>query len=56
LLKDHVMTRDLKYLTLGVGFLAAMLVFSMAAAAGAVIIIALPALAQRDGGFLLSLN
>jgi hypothetical protein len=44
------MTRDLKYLTLGVGFLAAMLVFSMAAAAGAVIIIALPALAQTDGG------
>ena len=43
------MTRDLKYLTLGVGFLAAMLVFSMAAAAGA-IIIALPALAQTDGG------
>jgi hypothetical protein len=43
------MTRDLKYLTLGVGFLAAMLVFSMAAAAGAVII-ALPALAQTDGG------
>src|SRR5947208_10282788 len=41
------MTRDLKYLTLGVGILAAMLVFSMAAAA---IIIALPALAQRDGG------
>jgi hypothetical protein len=45
------MTRDLKYLTLGVGFLAAMLVFSMAAAAGAIIIIiALPALAQTDGG------
>ena len=43
------MTRDLKYLTLGIGFLAAMLVFSMAAAAGA-IIIALPALAQTDGG------
>jgi hypothetical protein len=42
------MTRDLKYLTLGVGFLAATLVFSMAAAAGA-IIIALPALAQSDG-------
>jgi hypothetical protein len=41
------MTRDLKYLTLGVGFLAATLVFSMAAAAGA-IIIALPALAQSD--------
>jgi hypothetical protein len=49
LLKDHVMTRDLKYLTLGVGFLAAMLVFSMSAATGA-IIIALPALAQTDGG------
>jgi hypothetical protein len=44
LLKDHVMTRGLKYFTLGVGFLAAMLVFSMAAAAGA-----LPALAQTDG-------
>jgi hypothetical protein len=42
------MTRDFKYLTLGVGFLAAMLVFSMAAAAGA-INIALPALAQTDG-------
>jgi hypothetical protein len=49
LLKDHVMIRDLKYLTLGVGFLAAMLVFSMSAATGA-IIIALPALAQTDGG------
>ena len=43
------MTRDLKYLTLGVGFLAAMLVFSMASSTGA-IIIALPALAQTDGG------
>jgi hypothetical protein len=41
------MTRDLKYLTLGVGFLAATLVFSMAAAAGA-IIIALPALVVID--------
>jgi hypothetical protein len=50
LLKDHVMTRDLKYLTLGVGFLTALLVFSMAAATGAIIIIALPALAQTDGG------
>jgi hypothetical protein len=49
LLKNYLMTRDLKYLTLGIGFLAAMLVFSMAAAAGA-IIIALPALAQTDGG------
>jgi hypothetical protein len=49
LLKNHLMTRDVKYLTLGVGFLAAMLVFSMAAAAGAIIIIALPALAQTDG-------
>jgi hypothetical protein len=37
-------------LPLGVGFLAAMLVFSMAAAAGAIInIIALPGLAQTDG-------
>jgi hypothetical protein len=44
------MTRDLKYITFGVGFLAAMLVFSMAAAAGAIIIIVLPALAQTDGG------
>jgi hypothetical protein len=49
LLKNHLMTRDLKYLTLGVGFLTALLVFSMAAATGA-IIIALPALAQTDGG------
>jgi hypothetical protein len=42
------MTRDLKYLTLGIGFLAPMLVFSMITAGA--IIIALPALAQRDGG------
>ena len=42
------MARDLKYLSLGVGFLAAMLVFSMAAVTGA-IIIAPPALAQTDG-------
>jgi hypothetical protein len=48
LLKNHLMARDLKYLSLGVGFLAAMLVFSMAAATGA-IIIAPPALAQTDG-------
>jgi hypothetical protein len=48
LLKNHLMTRDLKYLTLGIGFLAPMLVFSMITAGA--IIIALPALAQRDGG------
>jgi hypothetical protein len=42
------MARDLKYLSLDVGFLAAMLVFNMAAATGA-IIIAPPALAQTDG-------
>jgi hypothetical protein len=43
------MIRNAKYLTLGVGFLASMLVFSMAAAAGAIIInIALPALARSD--------
>ena len=42
------MTRDLKYLALGIGFLAPMLVFSMITAGA--IIIALPALAQRDGG------
>ncbi len=42
------MARDLKYLSLDVGFLAAMLVFNMAEATGA-IIIAPPALAQTDG-------
>jgi hypothetical protein len=41
------MTRDLKYLTLGVGFLATILVFSTAVAGA---IIALPALAQISGG------
>jgi hypothetical protein len=40
------MTRDLKYLTLGVRFLATTLVFSMAVAGA---IIALPALAQISG-------
>ena|SRR5437763_5877250 len=49
------MARDLKYLRLGVGFLAAMLVFSMAAATGA-IIIAPPALAQTDGSSSSSLS
>ena len=44
------MARDLKYLSLGIGFLAALLVFSMAAAVGAIIIIAVPALAQIGGG------
>jgi hypothetical protein len=41
------MTRDLKYLILGVGFLATILVFSTAVAGA---IIALPALAQISGG------
>jgi hypothetical protein len=48
LLKNHLMARDLKYLSLDVGFLAAMLVFNMAAATGAIIIAPL-ALAQTDG-------
>jgi hypothetical protein len=45
--KSHLMTRDLKYLILGVGFLATILVFSTAVAGA---IIALPALAQISGG------
>jgi hypothetical protein len=48
--KESFNDKRFQNLTLGVGFLAAMLVFSMAAAAGAIIIIDLPALAQTDGG------
>jgi hypothetical protein len=48
--KESFNDKRFQNLPLGVGFLAAMLVFSMAAAAGAIInIIALPGLAQTDG-------